>query len=313
MARMLPFARAHTADATESQLFQQIMRSTSRLKAIVERRAATIVPGVANAMFARAVEDLGFEAVYVTGAGIANMEFGVPDIGLTTMTEVADIVARLASAVSIPIIVDADTGFGSPLNVVRTVRIFERAGAAGIQIEDQIFPKKCGHFAGKEVVPIDNMLDKIHAAVDTRHDADLQIIARTDARAVEGLDRAIERAQAFLKAGADAIFIEAPISVDELARIPREVRAPQIANMVFGGKTPNPGRAKLAEMGFSIVLYANVALQAALKASYDVLRALREDGTLVSVQDRLASFEERQRAVGKPEWDALEAKYRAQN
>jgi len=286
------------------------MRSTSKLKEIMQRRAATIVPGTANAMFGRAIEDLGFEAVYVTGAGIANMEMGMPDIGLTTMTEVAEVVARLASGISIPIIVDADTGFGNPLNIVRTVRTFERAGAAGIQIEDQIFPKKCGHFAGKEVIPIDEMLDKIRAALDARQDSDLQIIARTDIRAVEGLDRAIERANAFLEAGADVTFVEAPISVDELARIPREVRAPQIANMVFGGKTPDPGRAKLAEMGFSIVLYANAVLQAALKAGYDVLRALKKDGTLLSVQDRLASFEDRQRAVGKHEWDVLEARYR---
>jgi 2-methylisocitrate lyase-like PEP mutase family enzyme len=234
----------------------------------------------------------------------------MPDIGLTTMTEVAKIVARLASGVSIPIIADADTGFGNPLNIVRTVRTFERAGAAGIQIEDQIFPKKCGHFAGKEVIPIGEMLDKIRAAVDARQDSDLQIIARTDIRAVEGLDQAIERANAFLETGADATFIEAPISVDELARIPREIRAPQIANIVYGGKTPDLGRAKLAEMGFSIVLYANAVLQAALKAGYDVLRALKKDGTLQSVQERLASFEERQRAVGKHDWDALEARYR---
>jgi len=286
------------------------MRSTSKLKEIMQRRAATVVPGAANAMFARAIADLGFEAVYVTGAGIANLELGTPDIGLTTMTEVAEIVVRMASGVSIPIIVDADTGFGNPLNIVRTVRTFERVGAAGIQIEDQVFPKKCGHFAGKEVIPVAEMLDNIRAAVDARHDSDLQIIARTDARAVEGLDRAIERANAFLEAGADATFLEAPTSVDELARIPREVRGPQIANMVFGGKTPDPGQAKLAEMGFSMVLYANAVLQAALKASYDVLRALKKDGTLLSVQDRLASFEDRQRAVGKHEWDALEARYR---
>jgi 2-methylisocitrate lyase-like PEP mutase family enzyme len=154
------------------------------------------------------------------------------------------------------------------------------------------------------------MLDKIRAALDARQDSDLQIIARTDARAVEGLDRAIERASAFLEAGADATFVEAPINIDELARIPRELRGPQIANMVFGGKTPDPGRAKLAEMGFSIVLYANAVLQAALKAGYDVLRALKKDGSLLPVQDRLASFEERQQAVGKHEWDALEARYR---
>lgn len=288
----------------------RIMRSTSKLKEIMQRRAATIIPGTANAMFGRAIEELGFEAIYVTGAGIANMELGTPDIGLTTMTEVAETIARLASAVSIPIIVDADTGFGNALNIVRTVRTFERAGAAGIQIEDQIFPKKCGHFSGKDVIPVGEMLDKIRAALDARQDSDLQIIARTDARAVEGLDRAIERGNAFLEAGADATFVEAPLSLDELARIPREVRAPQIANMVFGGKTPDPGREKLAEMGFSIVLYANAVLQAALRAGYEVLHALKKDGTLLSVQDRLASFEERQRAVGKHEWDALEARYR---
>src|SRR5262249_51994889 len=142
-------------------------------------------------------------------------------------------------------------------------RTFERLGAAGIQIEDQIFPKKCGHFAEKEIIPIDEMLDKIRAALDARQDSDLQIIARTDARSVEGLDRAIERASALLDAGADATFVEAPISIDELARIPRELRGSQIANMVFGGKTPDPGRAKIAEMGFSIVLHANAVLQAA--------------------------------------------------
>ena len=289
------------------------MRPTTKLKDIMAKRAATIVPGAANAMFARAVEDIGFEAVYVTGAGIANMELGVPDIGLTTMTEVADIVARMASAVSIPIIVDADTGFGNPLNLTRTVRTFERAGAAGIQIEDQVFPKKCGHFAGKDVIPVGEMLYKIRAAVDARQDSDLQVIARTDARAVEGLDRAIDRARAFVEAGADATFVEAPVSLEELARIPRDVRCPQFANMVFGGKTPDPGRAKLADMGFSIVLYANAVLQAALKASHDVLRALKKDGTLTSVQDRLASFDERQKAVGKPEWDALEARYRTES
>jgi len=157
------------------------------------------------------------------------------------------------------------------------------------------------------------MLDKIRAAVDARQDADLQIIARTDARAVEGLDRAIDRAHAFVEAGADATFVEAPVSIEELARIARDIRCPQFANMVFGGKTPEPGQAKLADMGFSIVLYANAVLQAALKASHDVLRALKTEGTLASVQDRLVSFDERQQAVGKPAWDALEARYRSQS
>ena len=288
------------------------MRATTKLKQIMARRAAVIVPGAANAMFARVIEDVGFEAVYVTGAGIANMRLGVPDIGLTTLSEVVDTVANVADSVSVPVIVDADTGFGNPVNMVRTVRMLERAGAAGIQIEDQVFPKKCGHFAGKEVIPYEDMVQKIHAAVDARKDGDLQIIARTDARAVEGLDRAIERAKAYVDAGADITFVEAPLTLDELARIAREVSVPQVANIVFGGKTPDPGQAKLAEFGFSAVLYANAALQAALKASYDVLRTLSRDGSLAAVTDRLASFEERQRVVAKDVWDERESRYRAE-
>jgi 2-methylisocitrate lyase-like PEP mutase family enzyme len=285
------------------------VRPTESLKKILARRDAVIVPGVANAMFARVIEASGFEAIYVTGAGIANMYLGAPDIGLTTMTEVADTVARIADSVALPLIVDADTGFGNAVNMVRTVRSFERAGAAAIQIEDQVFPKKCGHFAGKHVVPLDDMLSKIKAAVDARHDSSLQIVARTDARAIEGLDRAIVRAQAFVEAGADVTFVEAPTDLAELSRIPSEVRAPQVANMVFGGKTPEPGREKLREFGYAIVLYANAVLQASLKASFEVLAGLRKEGSLASVAGLLASFEERQHAVGKDAWDALERRY----
>ncbi|ETR78722.1 carboxyvinyl-carboxyphosphonate phosphorylmutase [Afipia sp. P52-10] len=286
------------------------MRSTDQLKALMARRAAVTLPGAANAMFARVIEDLGFEAIYVTGAGIANMSLGVPDIGLTTLTEVAEAVAAISDTVSLPLLVDADTGFGNAVNMVRTVRALERAGAAGLQIEDQVFPKKCGHFNGKDVIPLNEMVQKIKAAVDARQDQNLQIVARTDAAAVEGIDRAIERAQAFVEAGADATFVEAPISAEQLARIPASLAVPQVANIVFGGRTPDPGREKLADMGFSIVLYANAALQAALRASYEVLGALKRDGTLTAVADRLASFEERQRAVAKDRWDALEARYR---
>jgi 2-methylisocitrate lyase-like PEP mutase family enzyme len=286
------------------------MSDSGRLKDLLARRAAVTVPGAANALFARVIEDLGFEAVYVTGAGVANMLLGAPDIGLTTVTEVSEAVAAIADAVSLPLIVDADTGFGNAVNMVRTIRILERAGASGIQIEDQVFPKKCGHFAGKHVIAADEMVQKIKAAVDARRDPSLQIIARTDARAIEGLDRALERANAYIAAGADVTFVEAPTSLDELARIAKELPVPQVANIVFGGKTPEPGREKLADLGFSIVLYANAALQAALKASYDVLGALKTEGSLKSVADRLASFDERQRSVAKDVWDAREARYR---
>jgi 2-methylisocitrate lyase-like PEP mutase family enzyme len=286
------------------------MRRTTKLKQLMAARTAVTAPGAANALFARVIEDLGFDVVYVTGAGVANMHLGAPDIGLTTLTELAHAAAAIADSVALPIIVDADTGFGSPINMVRTIKVLERAGAAGVQIEDQVFPKKCGHFEGKDVIPTAEMVQKIRAAVDSRADADFQIIARTDARAIEGLDRAIDRARAFIEAGADATFVEAPLTVDELARIGRELPVPQVANVVFGGKTPDPGRAAFADMGFSLILYANAALQAALRASYEVLGALKATGSLASVAERLASFEERQRSVAKHDWDALEARYK---
>ena len=286
-----------------------MMRNTTRLKSILARRDATLAPGAANALFARVIEDLGFEVVYVSGAGIANMHLGMPDIVLTTLSEIVDTVGAIADVVALPLLVDADTGFGNALNMRRTVRMLERAGAAGVQIEDQVFPKKCGHFSGKSVIALPEMLQRINAAVDCRHDQDFQIVARTDARASEGLEAAIARAQAFIAAGADATFVEAPLAEAELARIARELPAPQLANIVFGGLTPDIGRTKLAAMGFSLVLYANASLQAALKASQEVLAALKRDGSLHAVADRLASFSDRQRAVAKPSYDALEARY----
>jgi 2-methylisocitrate lyase-like PEP mutase family enzyme len=285
-------------------------RSTTLLKTILARREATILAGAANGLFARIIEDLGYEAVYVTGAGVANMYLGAPDIGLTTLTEIAGHVAAIADAVALPLLVDADTGFGNPVNMVRTVKVLERAGAAGLQIEDQVFPKKCGHFDGKEVIPLEEMLAKIKAAVDTRRDGDLQIVARTDARAILGLQAAIDRAGAMIEAGADVTFVEAPTSAEELAQIVRALSVPQVANMVFGGRTPELGQKKFAELGFGCVLYANAALQAALKASHDVLASLKREGSLASVADRLAGFDVRQQTVAKPKYDELERRYR---
>jgi len=286
------------------------MRSTTRFKQLLSRKQALTLPGAANAMFARVVEDLGFEACYVSGAGIANMHLGAPDIGLTTLTEIANAVSAISDAIKLPLMVDGDTGFGNAVNMHRTIKVLERAGAAAIQIEDQVFPKKCGHFNGKEVIPCAEMVAKIKAAVDARTDADFQIIARTDARAIKGIDKAIERAHAFIEAGADATFVEAPLDFDEMARIARELPVPQIANIVFGGRTPDPGRDRLAQMGFGGVLYANASLQAALRAAYQVLGSLKEHGSLDLVADKLASFEERQSVVNKPAWDAMEARYK---
>jgi 2-methylisocitrate lyase-like PEP mutase family enzyme len=286
------------------------MRQTQKLAKLCAQRNAVIVPGAPNAMFARVIEDLGYEAVYVTGAGISNMHLGAPDIGLTSVTEVGNVVSAIADAVELPIIVDADTGFGNSLNVVRTVRLLERSGASGIQLEDQVFPKKCGHFEGKAIIDQLEMVEKIHAAVDARKDEALQIIARTDALSIHGIDAALERAQAYIEAGANLTFVEAPQNRDELTKIPRTLSVPQVANIVYGGKTPDLGRETLAEYGFSLVLYANAALQAALFASREVLESLRDKGSLSAIGERLASFEERQMAVKKPFWDELEARYR---
>ncbi|NBT39694.1 MAG: oxaloacetate decarboxylase [Alphaproteobacteria bacterium] len=269
-------------------------------------RAGTIVPGAPNALFARIIEDLGYEAVYVTGAGIANMHLGAPDIGLTTVTEVANIVACIADAVSIPLIVDADTGFGNRLNCYRTVRLLERAGASALQLEDQVFPKKCGHFAGKAVIPASDMVDKLKAALDARVDANMKIIARTDARAITSMNEALDRAEAYIEAGADATFVEAPTSLEELALIPQRLQAPQIANMVFGGLTPEPGQKAMAEMNYAMVLYANAALQTAIKAVTESLTSLRDTGSLAAASEQLAGFEQRQAVVRKDSWDALE-------
>jgi 2-methylisocitrate lyase-like PEP mutase family enzyme len=280
------------------------------LRDIVARRQAVLAPGAANALFARIIEDLGFECVYVTGAGIANMALGAPDIGLTTLDDIAQTVSRIADAVSLPLIVDADTGFGNAVNTWRTMKVLERAGASAIQLEDQDFPKRCGHFNGKGVIALGEMLPKIKAAADART-KDTLIIARTDALAVEGIDAALERAQAFIEAGADMTFVEAPRDADQMRRI-AALGVPQVANIVHGGKTPPLPQGELAEMGFGIVLYANAALQAAVRASTEVLSSLKANGTLDAVHDRLASFEVRQAAVAKDKWDALEQRFKAE-
>lgn len=280
------------------------------LREIVSRRQAVLAPGAANALFARIIEDLGFECVYVTGAGIANMALGAPDIGLTTLDDISQTVSRIADAVNLPLIVDADTGFGNAVNTWRTMKVLERAGAGAIQLEDQEFPKRCGHFNGKGVIPLNQMLPKIKAAADART-KDTLIIARTDALAVDGLDAALERAEAFVEAGADMTFVEAPRDADQMRRI-AAIRVAQVANIVHGGKTPPLAQSELSGMGFGIVLYANAALQAAVRATTEVLASLKATGSLDTVLDRLATFEERQAAVAKQKWDALEQRFRAQ-
>jgi 2-methylisocitrate lyase-like PEP mutase family enzyme len=271
--------------------------------------AALLLPGVSNALAARVVADQGFVAAYVTGAGIANTFLGVPDIGLVTVTELAEHVAAIRAVFPGPLMVDADTGFGNALNMVRTVELLERAGADALQIEDQVFPKRCGHFAGKHVVAAAEMVEKIKAAVDTRRDGDLLIIARTDAIAPEGFEAAIARAAAYHDAGADITFVEAPTSMEQIADIPRRLPWPQLINIVLGGRTPELPNKKLKELGYAGVIYANVALQSAVKGMQAALGELRRKGHMGDASDLVADFSERQRLVHKDEFDALELKY----
>jgi 2-methylisocitrate lyase-like PEP mutase family enzyme len=271
--------------------------------------AGLLLPGVSNALAARVVADQGFAAAYVTGAGIANTFFGVPDIGLVTVTELAEHVAAIREAFPGPLVVDADTGFGNALNMVRTVALLERAGADALQIEDQVFPKRCGHFAGKQVIPAAEMVEKVKAAVDTRRDRDLLIIARTDAIAPEGFEAALERAAAYREAGADVTFVEAPTSMEQIADIPRRLPWPQLLNIVIGGRTPELPNEKVKELGYAGVIYANVALQAAVLGMQAALSELRRKGHMGDATRLVADFSERQRLVHKDEFDALERKY----
>jgi 2-methylisocitrate lyase-like PEP mutase family enzyme len=283
--------------------------STSRwLRHRVAEGPVLVCPGAANALAARVIEECGFEACYVTGAGIANTYLGAPDLGLVTLSELAGHVAAIRDAVGLPLVVDADTGFGNPLGVQRTVRMIERAGADAIQIEDQVHPKRCGHFGGKEVVPVGEMVAKIHAAVDARRDDDLLIVARTDARAVDGFDAAIDRAARYAEAGADVTFVEAPTTVEELLSVPRRLPGvPQVANLVEGGRTPVVPVDQLGD--FRIALFANLALQAAVRGMHRALSALRATGSLVDAAADIAGWDERQRLVRKPAFDALEQRY----
>jgi 2-methylisocitrate lyase-like PEP mutase family enzyme len=283
--------------------------SPRELRTMLSPGAALLLPGVANALAARIVADQGFTAAYVTGAGIANTFLGVPDIGLVTVTELAEHVAAIRAAFPGPLVVDADTGFGNPLNMVRTVELLERAGADALQIEDQVFPKRCGHFAGKEVIPAAEMVAKVKAAVDTRRDRDLLIIARTDAIAPEGFEAAIERAAAYHDAGADVTFVEAPTTMEQITDIPRRLPWPQLANIVLGGRTPELPNEKLKELGYAGVIYANVALQAAVKGMQAALGELRRKGHMGEAIGMVADFAERQRLVHKDDYDALERKY----
>jgi 2-methylisocitrate lyase-like PEP mutase family enzyme len=275
----------------------------------VSARRGLLLPGAANALSARIIAGLGFDAVYVTGAGITNSFLGIPDLGFIGLSEIIQHTAAIRDAVDLPVIVDADTGFGNAINVRHAVRGLERAGANAIQLEDQVMPKRCGHFSGKDVVPASEMVAKVRAAAEARHSEHFLVIARTDARAVHGFQAAIDRAGQYIAAGADITFVEAPESLDEVRRIPQLLPVPQLINMVVGGKTPILAASELAEMGYGIVLYANAALQGAILGMQNALGELKSRGRIDETSPTVAGFAERQRLVQKPLFDALERKY----
>jgi len=280
-------------------------RTTTLFRELLARPGIVRSVGAHDCFTARILEREGFETVFIGGFGTSASRLGMPDLNLLTMTEMAEAVRRMAACVSIPVVADGDTGHGGIANVVRTVREFESAGAAGILLEDQVAPKRCGHFAGKEVIPAEEMVLKLKAALQARSDPDFVIIARTDAREPRGLDDAIARANLYGDAGADCVFIEAPRSVEELEAIPRRVAHPLLVNMLTGGATPALPVPELERMGYRIAVFPIESLLVTLHAVRDLARALLRDGSVEAVGDRMASFDEVKDLLGLQEYLSL--------
>jgi 2-methylisocitrate lyase-like PEP mutase family enzyme len=251
------------------------------------------------------IEDTGFSAVYASGAGIANVLFALPDVGLLTLTEMIEPIHRIVKAVNIPVIADADTGYGNAVNVTRTVQVYEEAGVAAIQLEDQVTPKKCGHFNAKEVIAAEEMAQKIHAAVKARKE--MLIIARTDSLATHGMDEAVRRANLYARAGADLIFVEAPTQTDEIAELPKRIQAPLLFNMTEGAKTPPLSHDELQSMGYRVVIHPNLAMRVAARAIQSALAVLQKTRGSELLIPSMLEWNERQRLVRLPEWEALDA------
>ena len=287
------------------------MNPRQTLKKLLQRDKLLVAPGCFDGLSARLVQEAGYEAAYLSGGAVAR-SMGIPDIGLVSMSEAIERAVQVVSVVNIPVIADADTGYGNAVNLVRTVREFERIGVAAIHIEDQITPKRCGHLDGKEVIPLAEMEAKLKAALAARTDPDFVIIARTDARGVNGFDDAIERARVFAKVGVDAIFVEAPQSEEELAEIPH--RLPDVAllvNVFKGGKTPMLPMERLQKMGYRIAIYPSETQRAAIHAMRNALATLKREGTTESIDATLTTFKERDRVVGLDEWQSIEKQFMA--
>ena len=284
--------------------------TAQRLRSLVSGPELVVAPGAYDCLSARLVEAAGFSCVYMTGFGTAAAYLGRPDVGFLGMSEMVDHARRIVQAVGIPVIADADTGYGNPLNVVRTVQMYEEAGVAAIHIEDQVAPKKCGHIAGKQVIPADDMEAKIRAAISARRSADFTIIARTDARAVEGLDAALERAHRYREAGADAIFVEAPETEAEIRKVAESLKGtPLLFNWVEGGRTPPVPLPLLRDLGFRIVIFPVGALLGAASAIRDILAVIARDGTPAQAQAQMMGFDEFLNFIGLPEIRELERRF----
>ena len=284
------------------------MKASARLRTLLGAGDVIVAPGVWDGLSSRLVARAGFSAVYATGGGIAR-SMGYPDLGLLSLSEIVDRLANIVEHAGVPVIADADTGYGNALNTQRAVREFERAGVAALHLEDQTFPKRCGHYDDKSVISASEMAQKLRAARDATGDADLVLIARTDALAIEGLDAAIERAHAYATAGADVIFVEAPVSIEQIETIARRVPQPKLINMFQGGKTPLVPVARLKALGYQIVIIPSDMQRAAIRAMDDVLAALARDGSCAALADRMATFKEREDVVDTAGWLARAAKY----
>ena len=286
------------------------VRMTTRLRQLLAKPGCVLAPGAADGLMARLVAEAGFEAVYMTGFGTAVTRLGMPDIGLLTASEMVDHASRVVDASGLPVVADADTGYGNAINVRRTVRDYEKAGVAALHIEDQVSPKRCGHLAGKRVIPVGEMLGKIKAACDARTDPDLVLIIRTDAIAVEGLEAAFERAERYKEAGADMLFLDALVGREHVEKVSARFRGvPLLYNMASSGKTPDIPVAELATMGFKLANFALYGLLAAIPAIRNVLAEMRKTGTIGHLRSQMATFKELTDLVGLPEITELERRY----
>jgi len=285
------------------------MKKTTQLRQLLSKKQILIAPGAHDALTAKIIAKVGFEAVYLTGYGQAASHLGMADVGLLTMTEMVDRVRNFVYAVDIPVIADGDTGFGNAVTLMRTVRMYEEAGAAAIQLEDQVAPKKCGHMTGRQVIAIEEMVGKIKAAVAARKDPDFVILARTDARTTQGIEEAIRRAKAYEEAGADVLFIESPESIEEMKMITSSFKVPVLANMVEGGRTPLLSTSELERIGYNLVIFPTASTYVTAQAMFNLMNELKEKGTTQEIIDKMIPFGQFNELIGLSHIRQLENEY----